>query len=115
MIKNLSSSDLEVVVIHVGEVMDSVTRDIENSVDELVHITVPWDYARGGNGKEFEQLRSALFDLKLDVLVWLNPLGSTLTWLLTFTRFAPLQVATVGTPVTTGVSGTMDVYLGIDA
>eukprot|EP00242_Pyramimonas_sp_CCMP2087_P010055 CAMPEP_0198205976 /NCGR_PEP_ID=MMETSP1445-20131203/9506_1 /TAXON_ID=36898 /ORGANISM="Pyramimonas sp., Strain CCMP2087" /LENGTH=322 /DNA_ID=CAMNT_0043878485 /DNA_START=20 /DNA_END=984 /DNA_ORIENTATION=+ len=46
MIKRLSSSDLEVVVIHVGEVLDSVTRDIENSVDKLVHITVPWDYAR---------------------------------------------------------------------
>ena len=72
--------------------MDNVTNEIENSVDMLVQKSVPWDYSRGGEGSQFEELRSELFDLKLDVLVWLDHLGSTLTHLLTFTRFAPLQV-----------------------
>eukprot|EP00959_Pyramimonas_sp_CCMP1952_P220877 4618326-Pyramimonas_sp.AAC.1 len=74
--------------------MDEVTNEIESSVDKLLQKSVPWDYARGGNGKPFEELRAEMVDLKLDVLVWLDPMGSSLTWLLAFTRFAPLQVRT---------------------
>ncbi|MGE3313862.1 MAG: tetratricopeptide repeat protein [Planctomycetaceae bacterium] len=99
MIAKLSRTDFEVAVISVGRSEDELAVQIRSSADQSIEIdeTIPVACSR-------------LLELELDVLIFTDIGMDPITYTLAHNRFAPIQCATWGHPVTTGLS-TIDYFL----
>ncbi len=93
----------EVVAVYVGATVDDTVRGLSSIADEVVgpyHDDATWV--------------DALNRAKLDALVWLDIGMDGATQLLAPQRYAPLQCATWGHPITTGLAS-IDAFLSGDA
>lgn len=92
LVRHLRRPDFHVALLRLPGKDDALARAIQASADEVVVLT-----------DHLEQARHQIAERRLDVLfytdVGMDPLG----YFLTFARLAPVQCATWGHPVTTGV------------
>lgn len=93
------SRGLDVVLITMGGKEDQLTRQTAAACSE--HVRVPHDLAAA---------RAQVADLALDVLVYTDIGMDPLSYLLAFSRLAPVQCVLGGHPVTSGIP-TMDYFL----
>ena len=99
----LDRARFEVVAIYLGATVDDTVRALPSIADEVLgplHTNEAWI--------------AALESARLDALVWLDIGMDGLTQLLAPRRFAPLQCAAWGHPVTTGLDA-IDVFLSGEA
>jgi len=104
LVEMLDRSRFEVVVIRIGEApFDAVAAAIDQAADQVV--TVPLDDLQGA--------RETIAGLELDVLFWQDIGMEPFSYLLAFSRLAPVQLTSFGHPDTTGIAN-VDYFLSSD-
>jgi predicted O-linked N-acetylglucosamine transferase (SPINDLY family) len=103
LIAQLSRQDFEVVVLSVGQYQDEMAEFFKKHADYFVEVP-----------RFLPAARQRIVDEKLDVLIYpdigMHPTTNTLA----FSRLAPVQCATLGHPVTTGIE-TIDYFISSEA
>jgi protein O-GlcNAc transferase len=101
LVRHLDRASHEVVVIRFGATApDSIAAEIDAAADRVV--VVPYD--------DLAAAREAIARLSLDVLFYQDVGMEPLSYLLAFSRLAPVQLTSFGHPETTGVRN-MDYFL----
>ena len=99
-IKKMSREKFHVILFRfLGGKEDSVSKDINNSADEVVFLP-----------QELATARQEIDGYMLDILFYLDIGMEPLTYYLAFSRLAPVQCVTWGHPVTTGIPN-MDYFI----
>jgi protein O-GlcNAc transferase len=98
-IANLDRDQFDVTVMTFSEPEDDIARTIRQQADHWVRLP-----------KHLKKAQQAVGDLGLDVLVYTDIGMEPVTYFLAFSRLAPVQCATWGHPVTTGIDN-MDYYI----
>jgi predicted O-linked N-acetylglucosamine transferase (SPINDLY family) len=98
-IKQLSREKFHVKLFRFPEKEDAVSKDIDNSADEVVVLPTKLKLAR-----------KKIASHPLDILFYLDIGMEPLTYFLAFSRMAPVQCVTWGHPVTTGIPN-IDYYI----
>jgi len=99
LIASLSRREFEVIVLSIGPGDDAMTRLIRASAD--AHVRVP---------ETLPEARRVVAELGLDVLFFTDVGMEPTTYTLALSRLAPLQCATWGHPITTGMP-TVDYFI----
>ncbi len=101
-IKHLNRATFEVFVIYTGDNVDEKTSDIEQHSDHFLHLH-----------RSPEQTAKAIYDQKLDILIYPEIGMDARTQTMAGMRLAPVQCLAWGHPTTTGMP-TMDFFLSSD-
>ena len=99
LIEDLPRKDFEIILIRAGGPDDGMSRKLEDAADRVVRLSDSLSFAR-----------KAVADLELDVLFYPDIGMDALTYFLAFARLAPVQLTSLGHPMTTGLA-TMDFFL----
>ena len=91
-IKNLDRSLFEVIVIFLGRPADQMAKTIQAAADEVLVLA-----------NDLSQARHILEQKKLDILYYQDIGMDPFTFFLAFSRLAPVQCASFGHPVTSGI------------
>ena len=101
LVRELDRDAYDVVVIRLGATRpDALSEEIDRSADRVV--TVPYE--------DLEAARRAIAALSLDILFYQDIGLEPLSYLLAFSRLAPVQLTSFGHPDTTGLA-TIDYFL----
>jgi protein O-GlcNAc transferase len=82
-----------------GDPQDEAWADLQRRAPETLRLPRDW-----------RQARQAIADQGFDILIYPDLGLDSLTWFLAFARLAPVQVTTLGHPVTTGIPN-LDLYI----
>lgn len=107
LISALPRSLFEVVVLFLPASHDWVYESLIEQADEAIHLTT------GQDSSLLDRARQTVADANLDVLVF-PEIGMDLwTYLLAFSRLAPVQMTTHGNSVTAGLMDTIDYWVSL--
>jgi len=104
LVRELDRDAYEVVLVRLGATRpDNISEEIDRNADRVV--TVPYD--------DLDAARRAIAALSLDILFYQDVGLEPLSYLLAFSRLAPVQLTSFGHPDTTGLES-IDYFLSSD-
>lgn len=104
LVRELDREAFEVILVRLGATRpDPLSEEIDRSADKVV--TVPYD--------DLDAARRQIAALSLDILFYQDVGLEPLSYLLAFSRLAPVQLTSFGHPDTTGLAS-VDYYLSSD-
>lgn len=99
LITGLPKDRFEVIVYSLADIQDGTGRELAEAADSFVHLS-----------KNLETARQRIASDELDILYYTDVGMEPITYFLAFSRLAPIQCATWGHPVTTGIPN-MDYFI----